>query len=110
MELFSIGSFVEIQISSKEFVSSFARQDHLHSHRFDLSRKKIHRSRSSNGRYVISFQMINNILKSVDSFFDCVSKLVMDSPKECGNFFGRFQIRSVGKSNGERMKSWPPSG
>ncbi len=61
------GSSVEIEISSKDFISALAGEHHLHAHGFNLSRKEVHGRAGSNAGHIVCLQVVNHIMESIQT-------------------------------------------
>ena len=100
---------MKIKITAKQFVRTFTTQNHLNTHRFDDTGKKIHWSRSTNSRNIISFNMINNIRQSIQSFLNSKMNLMVNRTNIISRFLSRNQIRTALETNSKTMKLRPPS-
>ena len=55
-------------------------------------RKEIHRGRSTYGRYIVGFDIIDNVAEGVQTFLDCVVDLVVDGSDRIGYLAGGDQV------------------
>src|SRR3989344_4691985 len=92
MEFLCIWSHVKIQISAKNFVSSFSRKDHLDAQALDFPGHQIHRCRSADAGYIISFDMIYNIAQSVDAFLNGKFQFVVYTANILRNLASKFNV------------------
>lgn len=67
VKLFLVGCLVEVQVSTKNLIGSLTRDHHLNPQRLNLTGHKKHRGASSNGRNIISFNVVNNILYCINT-------------------------------------------
>ena len=108
VESLSRRSLVEIQVSPENLIRPFPRKDHLDAHGLYHSGQQIHRGRSPDGRDVIGFDMVDDVLQGVQPFLDRVMDFVMDGSYVFGDHPRLRQIRSPFKSDSERMEPRPP--
>jgi hypothetical protein len=73
-------------LTSKDFITTFTTQNHLHTHRLDLPTQEVHRSRGANSRDIVGLQMVNDILNRIQTLLDGESILMMSSTEEGGGF------------------------
>ena len=85
VEGFCVGSFVEIQISSENLITTLSAQHHLDTHGLDLAREEVHRCARPNRRHVVGLEMVNHIRNRIESLLDGEDVLVMHgSEVVCG--------------------------
>ena len=108
MECTCIRCLMEIQITSKDLISTFTTQHHFYTHRLNDSCQKIHRSGCTYCSDIVSLYIINHIAYSVKTFLDSIVYFVM----YCSDVFchetGLFQIGRSLKPYSKRMKLRPP--
>ncbi|KAH3659965.1 hypothetical protein OGAPHI_007170 [Ogataea philodendri] len=97
----------KIQVSSKDFVGTFTRKNHLHTLSLDLSGQQVHWSRGTDGRHIVGLQVVDDVGKSIKSFLNSESVLVVDGSNVFSNLLGSNQVWSSRKTNGIRVQSGP---
>ena len=108
MESPCIGSLVEIQITTKNFICSFSAKHHLDAHTLDDTSQQVHRCRSSNCRYIVSLNVINHIAKCIETFLNGIVNFMVYGTDEISHFTCLGQIGGSLQTNGKGMKLRPP--
>merc|ERR1711977_473842 len=97
---------MEVQVPSKDLITSLTTHHHLHTHCLDLSREQEHRGRSTDSRHIKCLQVIDNIRQGVQALLDSESHVVVLGSEELRDLLCRLGIRGVGKTNRERVELW----
>ena len=88
MKLFRIGRLMEVEISSKNFVGTFAGEYHFHAHRFDIAGNQVHGCTGTHRCHVVGLNVIDHITNGVKAFLHGKFYLVMDGADVSGHFSG----------------------
>ncbi|MNV59892.1 hypothetical protein D3C71_1523370 [compost metagenome] len=99
---------MEIQVSAKHFVRTFARQHHFNAHRFDFTRHQIHRCRGANGGHIVSFDVIDNVANRIQTFLHGEVNFMVHGAQMVCHFLRGFQIRRTFEAYGEGVQLRPP--
>ena len=108
MQLFGVWRFVEIEVTAKHFVRTFAGEHHLDAHRFDLPRHQIHRRGGANGGHIIGFNVIDHIADRIQTFLYGEVNFMVHRAKMVRHFLGGFQVRCPFQTHGKGVQLWPP--
>ena len=108
MKRLGIGSLVEIQITTKHLVGTFARQHHLYSHRLYHTGKKIHRSRSAYRGYIIGLNKVDNVAYGIETFLNGIVYLVVNGSYMVCHHLSLCKVGRTFQSYSKRVKTWPP--
>jgi hypothetical protein len=95
----SIRGGMEVKVSTKYLVASFATEDHLHTHGLDLATEEIHRRRSADGCHIVCFKMVDDLGKGIQPFLHSENVFMMNCAQEMGGFTSSEEVRGILKSN-----------
>ena len=93
LKLLLVGSFVEVEVATKDLVRALSRQHHLHTQSLDFACHEEHGRAGSDGGHVVSLHMVDHLRQSVQSFLDCEVEFVVPGADVLGDFPGCLQIR-----------------
>lgn len=88
-----------MQQTSKNFVTSFAAQDHLDAHGLDFPTEKVHGGACTDSGDIVSFQMIDDFRECVQAFLHREYIFMVNSPEEVCSFSRSEKIRRIFQSN-----------
>ena len=100
--------FVEIEIAAEHFISPFTTQHHFDSHAFNDACQQIHRGRGANGGDIVSFDVVNDVADSVQSFLDGIVDFMMHGSDKAGHFAGFYQVGRTFQTDSKGMELRPP--
>eukprot|EP00955_Chlamydomonas_euryale_P036273 350389-Chlamydomonas_euryale.AAC.4 len=107
VELLRVGRLVEVEVATKDLVCAFARQNHLHPERLDLSRHEEHGRRCTNRRRVKRLNVVDHIGDGVDALLHGERELVVVGVEEGSNLAGGREVRAAFEADAERVQTPP---
>mmetsp|Transcript_52308 Transcript_52308/g.97932 ORF Transcript_52308/g.97932 Transcript_52308/m.97932 type:complete len:362 (-) Transcript_52308:852-1937(-) len=107
VKLLWIRSFVEVEVASKNLICTFATQDHLHTRSPDPASHQVHGGGGTYGGHIKRLQVVDDVRKGIQGFFNCEDILVMHGSQEGSHFFGSFQIWAAFQASAERVQLRP---
>jgi hypothetical protein len=102
-----VGRGVEVKVTAKDLVGSFAGQDHLDTHGLDLSGKKVHGCGCADSRDVVCLEVIDDVLDCVETFLNGEGVFVVHGAQKVGRRARRDEVGGTGQADGERVKPRP---
>ena len=92
VEGFCVGSFVEIEISSENLITTLSAQHHLDTHCLDLPTQQVHRGTCTHGGHIVGFKVVDDIGNSVQALLHCEDILVVYGAEIVGDLTGSEEI------------------
>mmetsp|Transcript_28322 Transcript_28322/g.41660 ORF Transcript_28322/g.41660 Transcript_28322/m.41660 type:complete len:284 (-) Transcript_28322:930-1781(-) len=93
MEFPSVGGFMEVQVSPEYLISSLSTQNHLNSHRLNLTGHEVHRCGGTNCCHIVSLKRLDHITDSIGTLLKRVGIGVMYGSEKIGDLLCSFKIR-----------------
>ena len=92
VESLLVRSGMEIQITTKDLITSFTTENHFDSHSLYFPTEEVHRGTCSNGGYIVGFKVVDDIGNSVQALLHCEDILVVYGAEIVGDLTGSEEI------------------
>ena len=90
-----------VKLTTEDLVGTFSGENHLDTHSLDFSAEKVHWRGSSDGRDVVSLEVVDDLWNRVETFLNGKGVFVVDSAEEVGGLLRGDQVGRAGQTNGE---------
>lgn len=99
----------EDELTTKYFVTTLSRQDHLNAHSLDLPAEEVHRGTSSYSGDIISLKVVDDFRDGIETFLNGKVVFVVNGTEEVGRLSGSNKIGCTGETDSKRMELGPRS-
>lgn len=104
VELLTVGSSVEVKVSTEDLVTTLTTENHLDTHSLDLTAEQVHGGGSTDGGDIVSLQVVNDVREGVETVLDGESESMVLGSEELGHLEGRLGIGGTRQTNGEGVQ------
>ena len=109
VKFFGVWGHVEVEVATKQFIGPLTAEHHFDAHGLDGACHEVHRRGGPNGRYVIRFDVANDLRQSVKSFLDGEGEWVVDRADLFGHFRSGGHVGTAFEADAEAVDPGPPS-